>query len=116
MSLLAARCEGYCVRLATFPTLDRAISYYKRTAKPRSDKESRMQDTRELRELGFRLMAQPQRGTAAIRHANRYRDGLAIAMLTAMPLRISNLGALAPGQGIQRIGDRYSITSSQQEP
>jgi integrase/recombinase XerD len=92
-----------------FPTLDRAISYYKRNAKPRSDKESRMQDIRHLRELGFRLMAQSQRGTAAMRHGNQYRDGLAIVMLTAMPLRISNLGALDLVHGIRRVGDRYSI-------
>jgi hypothetical protein len=43
-----------------FPTLDRAISYYKRTARPRSDKEARMRGIPELRELGFRLMAPPQ--------------------------------------------------------
>ena len=92
-----------------FPTLDRAISYYKRNAKPRSDKESRMQDIRDLRELGFRLMAQPQRDTAAMRLANQYRDGLAIVMLTAKPLRIGNLGSLQLERGISRIGDRYSI-------
>jgi len=93
----------------SYPLLDRAISHYKRTARSRSDKEARMQNIRELRELGFRLMSEPQRGTPAMRHANQYRDGLAIIMLTAMPLRISNLGALDLEHGICRVGDRYSI-------
>jgi integrase len=92
-----------------FPVLDRAIRHYKRTAKPVGDKESRMQDIRELRELGLHLMAQPQRATAAMRHANQYRDGLAITMLTAMPLRISNLGSLQIDRNIRRLSDRYTV-------
>ena len=90
--------------------LERAIRHHKRTAKPSRDKQSRLRPPEELRSLGFSLMAQPQRGTARIRYANRYLDGLAIAMLISMPLRISNFGGLQLGQSIQRVGDRYWVS------
>lgn len=105
--LLAARAMAPTRR---FPMLERAIRHHKRTAKPCRDKQSRLRPPEELRSLGFGLMAQPQRGTARIRYANRYLDGLAIAMLISMPLRISNFGGLQLGQSIQRIGDRYWIS------
>jgi integrase len=102
----AARALGTTVPV---PLLDRAIRHYKRTAKPVGDKESRMQDIRELKELALQLMAQPQRGTAQMRHANQYRDGLAIAMLTVEPLRIGNFGSLQMDRNIRRLSDRYTV-------
>jgi len=92
-----------------FRILEQIVRHAKRTAKPSRDKRSRLRSPEELRALGFSLMAQPQRGSARVRYSNRYVDGLAIAMLIAMPLRISNLGGLQLGQSIQRIGDRYWI-------
>lgn len=94
---------------ASFPMLDLAIRHYKRTAKPASDKLSRMRNIMEVQELGRHLMAQPQRATAAMRHANQYRDGLAIAMLTVEPLRIGNFGSLQLDHSIRRLSDRYTI-------
>jgi integrase/recombinase XerD len=105
--LLAARAMAPTRR---FPMLERAIRHYKRTAKPSRDKQSRLQSPEVLRWLGFSLMALPQRGTARVRFANRYLDGLAIVMLISMPLRISNFGGLQLGQSIQRISDRYWIS------
>ena len=93
-----------------FPDLQKAVRYCKRTARPSRDKLSRLRTREQLRKLGFDLMAQPQRGTARVRYANRYLDGLAIAMLISMPLRISNFGGLQLGQGIQRVGDRYWVS------
>jgi integrase/recombinase XerD len=94
----------------SFPVLEQITRYTKRTAKPSRDKRSRLRTPSELRTLGFQLMAQPQRSTARIRYSNRYLDGIAIAMLAATPLRISNFADLQLGQGIQRKGDVYWIS------
>jgi integrase len=102
----AARALRTTVQL---PLLDRAIRHYKRTAKPTGNKEARMQDIGVLRDLGLRLMTQPQRATAEMRHANQYRDGLAIAMLTAEPLRIGDFGTLQMNRNIRRLSDRYTV-------
>jgi integrase/recombinase XerD len=94
----------------SYPKLEQIGRYTKRTAEPSRDKRSRLRTPGQLRALGFQLMAQPQLGTARIRYFNRYLDGLAIAMLAAAPLRISNFAALQLGQGIQRKGDVYWIS------
>jgi integrase len=93
-----------------FVALEQVVRHAKRAAKPSRDKRSRLRTPGELRTLGFELMAEPQRGTARVRLANRYLDGLAIAMLISMPLRISNFGGLQLGWSIQRIGERYWIS------
>jgi integrase/recombinase XerD len=110
--LFAARAMAPARR---FPMLERAIRHYKRTAKPSRDKQNRLRSPVDVRSLGFSLMAQPQRGTARVRHTNRYLDGLAIAMLISMPLRISNLGGLQLDRSIQRVGDCYWISIEGQD-
>jgi integrase/recombinase XerD len=94
----------------SFLVLEQVVRSIKRNAKPSRDKWSRLRTPGDLRTLGLKLMAEPQRGTARVRHANRYLDGLAIVMLISMPLRVGNFGELQLGQGIQRKGDLYWIS------
>jgi integrase len=94
----------------SFLVLEQVVRSIKRTAKPSRDKRSRLRTPGDLRALGLKLMAEPQRGSARVRYANRYLDGLAIVMLISMPLRISNFSDLQLGQSIQRIGECYWIS------
>jgi integrase len=93
----------------TFTALDKATNHACRTARPIGDKRSRMVPARDLYELGSQLMAEPQRATARMRHHNRHRDGLAIAMLISVPMRIRNFGTLELGRHIWKAGDRYVV-------
>jgi integrase/recombinase XerD len=94
----------------SFLVLEQVVRSIKRLAKPSRDKRSRLRTPGDLQALGLKLMAEPQRGTARVRHANRYLDGLAIMMLISMPLRIRNFGELQLGRDVQRIGDVYWIS------
>jgi integrase len=108
--LLEIRRVARAMRLqATFTALDRAVNHACRTARPIGDKRSRMVPARDLYELGLSLMAEPQRATARMRHHNRYRDGLAIAMLISMPMRIRNFGTLELDRHIWKSGGRYMV-------
>lgn len=48
-------------------------------------------------------------GTASERHANLYRDGLMIALLAAIPLRLRTLTALRIGKQLVRAGARWEL-------
>lgn len=77
--------------------------------RPVRDKRPRMVGAEDLYALGCRLMEDASaRGTPRQR-AVRFRDGLAIALLAARPLRRRNLAALRIGRHLVRRGEAWWI-------
>src|SRR5260370_1391715 len=78
---------------------------------PTRDKRSRLRGAGELFALGMRLMAEahPAVGSAgaAVANAERYRDGLAIALLAHRPKRMRNFAAIRLGEHLIQIAGQY---------
>ena len=69
------------------------------------DKRARIVDTATLVDLGLRLMEEPAGRVCRWRHATRFRDGLAIALLALRPLRRKNFVALRLDRHLVRRGE-----------
>jgi integrase len=76
------------------------------------DKRGRLQPSHDLLALGRRLMQQAEARTGDLppcRRAVLHRNGLAIALLAARPLRLKNLAALELGRHLVRVGERWRL-------
>lgn len=69
-----------------------------RSARAESDKRERVVPSSELLELGVDLMADAPQRNSTLGRARDFRDGLAIAILSVLPVRISNLTMIAIGR------------------
>lgn len=65
-----------------------------RRARPEGNKQSRIVAATDLLELGCGLMAHAGERNSSLGKARDFRDGLAIALLIAIPVRISNLATI----------------------
>ena len=63
-------------------------------------KTPRMVGSADLFQLGLRLMEEASAAPVPLRHLQRYRNGLIIALLAACPLRLRNLSMLQIGKHI----------------
>ena len=90
-----------------FPFLRTAIAHLKRTAKPISDKRSRIVPIRDLYALGRRLMEIAPASPTPLKGAGLYRDGLMIALLAVRPIRIGNLSSIEIDRHLLREGDAF---------
>jgi integrase/recombinase XerD len=77
--------------------------------KPARPKRPRLAHSRELLDLGLRLMAKADGETTALRRFRTYRDGLLIAFLASRQLRLRNLTGLILGQTLVRQGGGWWI-------
>ncbi len=91
------------------------VGRLKRAAQPERDKRAHMVDPREMLSLGLRLMER------AIDMGDRYhaaacmRDGLMIAMLTSVPMRIGNFSSITIGRHLRFEGRVYRLEFSAEE-
>lgn len=76
---------------------------------PARAKAPRLVGADELYAAGFQLMAHSERSGSTRRQACHYRDGLAIALLAARPLRRRNLAGLQIDQSFVRQGSGWWI-------
>lgn len=79
-------------------------------SQPARDKTKRIRPSRELFELGIRLMETADQASCRYNRFGRetqYRDGLLIAFLAARPIRLKNLAALEIGRHLIRIDGVY---------
>jgi len=74
-------------------------------------KRMRVRDIRDLWDLGIQLMGRAvQSGrTGRIFEAIDYRDGLIIALLAAVPLRLRNLSGIVIGQHLTQVGGKWGL-------
>jgi integrase len=78
----------------------------------RRDKRGRLQPSHDLLALGRHLMQEAEARTGDLppcRRAVLYRNGLAIALLAARPLRLKNLAALELGRHLLRAGGGWRL-------
>jgi integrase/recombinase XerD len=95
---------------ADWSWLKRAASHLRLNIKDRKDKRSRIRSSRDLHELGLRLMAEAEGySTVPWKRASRYRDGLLIALLAARPLRLRNLAGLRIGTHLVEHSEGFGL-------
>ena len=82
----------------TFPQLDQAADYFRKTAQPSKNKRDRVVPSRDLFSLGTHLMDTAPASGTRLREARQYRDGLMIAMLAACPIRVANFASIEIGR------------------
>jgi len=87
--------------------LSRAADRMRAEAVPVREKRARMQQVQDLVELGARLMqkAVDTDDHFANQRAVLYRDGLIIALLALLPLRMRSFAAITLGQHLSQRGD-----------
>jgi len=64
----------------------------------------------ELLDLGIRLMDQARLVPDRARSLGQFRDGLLIAFLSIVPIRISNLAALTIDVSLVRVGEEWAVS------
>lgn len=81
-------------------------------ASPARDKQARLRSTEALSELGRVLMAEAGNaiGSDPLQRAMNFRDGLALALLAARPLRVANFAGLHFGDHLRRLGDGWVLS------
>ena len=90
--------------------LRRLVRRLQLRARPR-DRRNELEEIRELYRLGRQLMNQADKGekATAFSRALLYRDGLAIALLAADPLRLANSTGLEIGRTLIKDGATWSL-------
>jgi integrase/recombinase XerD len=84
------------------------VNAHLKHAEPTRCKRERIVPIQDLYELGFRLMDEAYDDDPVL-SAVRYRDGLMIALLAAMPIRIKNLQMMEIGKHIVPAGRSYDL-------
>lgn len=92
-----------------FALLHTVMRHQWRTARPVSDKRTKIVPARDLYELGIGLMAQAPTCSTPLRQATQYRDGLMIAMLITCPVRIGNFLAIELERHLVFDGGHYRL-------
>lgn len=107
--------------VALYPTMNwtwlrNIYQYLKMTALPIRNKRLSVVPARDLYRLGLRLMHQAEReGRHAFFNAAEYRDGLIIAILAALPVRLANLSSITIGTHLVRNDGEYWLRFSEEE-
>jgi integrase len=83
-------------------------------AVPSRRKRDRIVPARDLFELGLELMAAPPPADSLMAAA-RFRDGLAIAILAARPIRMRNLQMMEFDRHLTRVGNTYWLRFTSEE-
>lgn len=78
-------------------------------------KTAKLKSSRTLFDLGLRMMNRAEGEATAFKRASRYRDGLAIALLTARPLRASNFVGIHIEVQLRRTPDGWLIDLPESE-
>ena len=80
-----------------------------RRAQPVVNKRLRLRPTRDLFDLGRRMMASAEQvtGWSRRRRAVHYRDGLLIALMAARPLRLTNFASIVVGVHLVQQSERW---------
>lgn len=81
----------------------------RRNAQPVRDSRTRCRPSKELYELGLKLMKTAEAQSDPIGRAREFRNGLIISLLAARPLRIRNLAMIAMHRHLQLRGERYWV-------
>jgi len=93
--------------------LQGGAQYFKVTARPIRNKRQAVVPAKDLYDLGVELMrtcVKPSRAAAS-----RFRDGLTIAFLATIPLRLSNFRSMQLGTHLQYEGSNYRVIFSANE-
>ncbi len=99
-----------------WPSLRRAAAHLRRNMRRRKRKDLKVRSSRELFDLGLRLMDEADSvSTIAWKCAVWFRDGMLIALLAARPVRLKNLAALEIDRHIVRVGEHYRLLLSPDE-
>jgi integrase/recombinase XerD len=86
----------------------RTIGYrLKNTAIPIRDKRQAVVPAKDLYDLGVKLMREAQSHHCKLAATTLFRDGLMIAVLAAVPLRLSNFAQIEIGMHLVHINDQY---------
>jgi integrase/recombinase XerD len=107
--------------VALEPTFDwawlRAVyQHLKTTAPPSRDKRNAVVPAKDLYDLGLRLMQDAEaRTTRSYLGATQFRDGLMIALLAALPVRMANFSRIELGQHLVERGAEYWLVFSAEE-
>lgn len=95
--------------LANWDWLKKPASNFRQRSKPKRDKRERLVAAPDLFELGVKLMdeapLQHLRGHVAI----QYRDGLLMALLACVPMRLKNLSELRLGASLRKESSDWLI-------
>ncbi len=91
----------------SFEALHAATRHICRIAEPVTDKRDRIVPARDLYALGFDLMERAASCSTALNEAGLYRDGLMIALLIAMPVRLGNFASIEIDRHLLKQGDEY---------
>ena len=94
----------------SFEHLGAATRHILMTAESIMDPHERIVPARDLFAVGFTLMRTAHESHTLLREIEIYRDGLMIAILTAVPLRLGNLAALEIDRHLTKHGVRYRIS------
>ena len=91
--------------------LQRALRRLSRDAVPRRDKRARLVTPRRLRDAGLARMArvQTEHHPKIDVTAGRYRDGLMMALLACVPVRLGELARMRLGHHLRKAGERYLL-------
>lgn len=81
--------------------------YVWRTAEPVTNKYERLVPARDLFTLGHDLMQQAPTRSTKLKRASYFRDGLAIAMLIAVPVRLGNFASIKTGRHLLKQGNDF---------
>jgi integrase/recombinase XerD len=107
--------------VALYPTKDwtwlrNIYQYLKVTALPVRNKRQLVVPARDLYHVGLRLMDEADReGRHPFFNAAEYRDGLLIAILAALPVRMANLSSITIGTHLMRNDAEYWLRFSEEE-
>lgn len=89
----------------------RIASRVRSRCEPARSKRDRLRDINELWSLGLELMDGAEKENTPLRDFKMYRDGLLIALLSALPtLRLANLTGLFLGHTLLRQGENWLIS------
>jgi integrase len=92
-----------------FADLARVADYQLRIARPVRDKRLRVVPSRDLYELGFRLMKEALAIRLPLHRSCAFRDGLMIAMLAARPIRLGNFASIELDRHLIRTGGGFRL-------
>jgi len=90
--------------------LQKTCNRVQRTAKPTSNKLSRMRPTTEIFRAAIRELKRLPAGSLSLVDALRYRDALMLAFLASRPLRVKNFAALVLGRHLIRVDGNWLLT------
>ena len=91
----------------SFEALHNAARHIWRTAEPVTDKNASLVPARDLFTLGFDLMRDAPELSTELKRASQYLDGLMIAMLIAVPVRLGNFVAIEIDRHLLKKNDDY---------